>query len=183
MPREAPTLETARLRIAPLEAARFDQHVANMTDPRVIQWLGLNGPQERIETWRRFCQGAGLWPLLGYGYWGVIERATDRMIGLGGIARFERGLPPLEGYPEAGWAFAQDAWGQGIASEFLAAVFAWADATHDMPEIRCIIAPENIASIRVAEKQGFVLINRTIDAHGPIGVYARVTPPAPSAAG
>jgi RimJ/RimL family protein N-acetyltransferase len=183
MPRAAPTLETVRLVIAPLEAVRFDEHAANMSDPRVVRWLGLSGPQERIEAWRRFCQGAGMWSLIGYGYWGVIERATDRLVGLGGLARFERGMAQLEGLPEAGWAFAHDAWGRGIASEFLAAVLAWADATLDEPEIRCIIAPENGASIRVAEKNGFALIDHAADAYGPVSVYARVTPPAPSPAG
>lgn len=170
---EAPTLSTDRLIIAPLMADRFEQHFANMSDARVVQWLGSGQPQERIEAWRRFCQGAGLWPLLGYGYWGVIERASDGMIGMGGFARFERGIAQLEGYPEAGWAFAHDAWGKGIASEFLAAAFRWADRAVEAAEIRCIISPGNGASIRVAEKNGFARIDTTSDIHGEIGVFAR----------
>lgn len=170
---EAPTLTTDRLMIAPLAAARFEQHFANVSDARVVEWLGSGQPQERIEAWRRFCQGAGLWPLLGYGYWGVIERTSDRMVGMGGFARFERGIAQLEGYPEAGWAFAHDAWGKGIASEFLAAVCAWADACIDASQIRCIISPGNSASIRVAEKNGFARIDSTSDIYGEIDVYAR----------
>ncbi len=170
---DAPTLTTHRLLIAPISADRFEQHFANMSDARVVEWLGSGQPQDRIEAWRRFCQGAGMWPLLGYGYWGVIDRATDRMVGMGGFARFERGIAQLEGYPEAGWAFAHDAWGKGIASEFLAAATAWADACIDAPEIRCIISPGNGASIRVAEKNGFVRIDKTTDIYGEIGVYAR----------
>ena len=170
---EAPTLITDRLFIAPLAVDRFDQHFANMSDARVVEWLGSSEPQPRIEAWRRFCQGAGLWSLLGYGYWGVIDRTTDRMVGMGGFARFERGIAPLEGYPEAGWAFAHDAWGRGIASEFLAAALAWADTDIDAPEIRCIISPGNGASIRVAEKNGFVRIETATDIYGEIGVYAR----------
>lgn len=170
---DAPTIATDRLLIAPLSADRFDQHFANMSDPRVVEWLGSGQPQDRIEAWRRFCQGAGMWPLLGYGYWGVIERTSGRMVGMGGFARFERGIAQLEGYPEAGWAFAHAAWGKGFASEFLAAACGWADASIDTPEIRCIISPGNGASIRVAEKNGFVRIDTTTDLYGEIGIYAR----------
>ena len=170
---EAPTLTTDRLVIAPLVASRFEQHFANMSDARVVEWLGSGQPQERIEAWRRFCQGAGMWPLLGYGYWSVVERASDRMIGLGGFARFERGIDQLEGFPEAGWAFAYEAWGKGIASEFLATALAWADASIDADQIRCIISPGNGASIRVAEKNGFTRIDTTTDIYGEIDVYAR----------
>jgi RimJ/RimL family protein N-acetyltransferase len=170
---DAPTLMTDRLIVAPLSVGQFEQHFANMSDPRVVEWLGSGQPQERIEAWRRFCQGAGMWSLLGYGYWGVIERASDRMVGMGGFAWFERGIAQLEGYPEAGWAFAHGAWGKGIASEFLAAALAWADASIDAEEIRCIISPGNGPSIRVAEKNGFVRIDMATDIYGEIGVYAR----------
>jgi RimJ/RimL family protein N-acetyltransferase len=170
---DAPIFTTDRLIIAPLDARRFEQHFANMSDARVVAWLGSGEPQTRIEAWRRFCQGAGMWPLLGYGYWSVIERASDRMIGMGGFARFERGIDQLEGFPEAGWAFAHDAWGKGIASEFLATVLAWADGAIDAKEVRCIISPGNGASIRVAQKNGFAQIDTTSDIYGEIGVYAR----------
>jgi RimJ/RimL family protein N-acetyltransferase len=173
---EAPTLTTDRLIIAPLSASRFNEHFSNMSDARVVEWLGSGQPQERIEAWRRFCQGAGLWALLGYGYWGVIERASDRMIGMGGFARFERGIPQLEGFPEAGWAFAHNAWGKGIASEFLTAILTWADASIDAAQIRCIISPGNGASIRVAEKNGFAKIDTATDIYGEIGVYTRFSP-------
>ena len=169
----APTLTTDRLIIAPLAAARFGQHFANMSDPRVVEWLGSGQPQQRIERWRRFCQGAGMWPLMGYGYWGVVERSTDRMIGMGGFARFERGIIQLEGYPEAGWAFAHDAWGKGIASEFLSAALKWADACIGAKEIRCIISPGNGASIHVAQKSGFAQIDIAADIFGEIAIFAR----------
>jgi RimJ/RimL family protein N-acetyltransferase len=180
---EAPTLTTDRLAIAPLAASRFERHFANMSDARVVEWLGSGQPQERVEAWRRFCQGAGMWSLLGYGYWAVIERQSDQMIGMGGFAKFERGIAQLERFPEAGWAFGHDAWGRGIASEFLAAALVWADGAIDAEEIRCIISPGNGASIRVAEKNGFTQIDSAIDAFGDIGIYARPRRRAPSDAG
>ncbi len=152
----APTIETERLILAPLRRDQFEQHFETMSDPRVMAHIGGGQPQTRIEAWRRFGLGAGLWSLMGYGYWAIIDRASGRMIGMGGLAEFERGIPELVGYPEVGYALNADWWGRGLTGEFLAAALAWADAHLDAPETRCIIAPDNAASIRVAGKTGFV---------------------------
>jgi RimJ/RimL family protein N-acetyltransferase len=45
--------------------------------------------------------------------------------------------------------------GKGYATEGIGAVLKWADANLKTP-IVCILAPENPASMRVAEKSGFV---------------------------
>jgi RimJ/RimL family protein N-acetyltransferase len=37
----------------------------------------------------------------------------------------------------------------------LLAIMTWAQANLDAPRMACIIAPDNLASIRVAEKAGF----------------------------
>lgn len=154
----APTLLTERLILAAPQASFFEAHFAVMSDPRVTAWIGGGAPQTRLESWRRYCQFAGLWPLLGYGYWTVLDRATGMPIGCGGLARFERGMPELKTVPEAGWAFGADWWGRGIASEFLAAVVGWSDSVLAAAELRCIVDANNQPSIRVAEKSGFVRI-------------------------
>lgn len=177
----APTLHTPRLTLTPLRQELFDQHHATMSDPRVMAHIGGGQPQTRIEAWRRFCQGAGLWALVGYGYWAILDRTSGRMIGLGGLAQFERPIAELQGYPEVGYALNADWWGRGLASEFLGAALAWADATLNDREIRCIISPDNAASIRVAEKNGFVAISGGADEAGAYLLFARqagaVAPP------
>jgi RimJ/RimL family protein N-acetyltransferase len=169
----APIIETERLILRPLDRALFDDHFINMSDPRVMAFIGNGQPQSRIEAWRRFCQGAGLWALIGYGYWAFTERATGRMIGMGGLAQFEREMPALDGVPEAGWAFAADQWGKGIATEAMQPVLEWADTHIDAPAIRCIISPNNIASIKVAEKCGFCFVCEAEDASGIVHVFER----------
>jgi hypothetical protein len=62
----APRLETPRFSLAPLSIDRFDEHFENMSGPRMIQFIGDGKPHQRIEAWRRFCLGAGLWALLSY---------------------------------------------------------------------------------------------------------------------
>ena len=168
----APTILTDRLILVAPQASFFEAHLETMSDPRVTAWIGGGQPQTRIEAWRRYCQGAAFWPLLGYGYWSVLDRTSGRHIGFGGLASFERGVPELDGYPEAGWAFDAGWWGRGVATEFLAAVVAWADRSL-ATEIRCIIDPSNSASVRVAEKSHFARIGQV--EHDGLGslVYAR----------
>jgi RimJ/RimL family protein N-acetyltransferase len=95
------------------------------------------------------------------------------MIGMGGLAQFEREMPALDGVPEAGWAFAADQWGKGIATEAMQPVLEWADTHIDAPAIRCIISPNNIASIKVAEKCGFCFVCEAEDASGIVHVFER----------
>ena len=150
----APDITTARLLLRACEVSDFEDYAAMWADPRVTDFIG-GTPRLRGESWRRFCVGTGLWPLHGYGYWLFVERSTNKMVGVGGLATFERGLAELKNFPEAGWAFAADSWGKGYASEAVAAFLAWSDSTVGAPEIRCIISPENAASIHVAKKCGF----------------------------
>ncbi len=109
---------------------------------------------------------------MGYGYWTVLDRASRRVVGTGGFGRFERGIPELDGYPEAGWAFAADTWGRGIASEFVAAAVGWAD-TQGYAETRCIIAPANVPSVRVAEKNGYVVLGEVTNILGTSLLFRR----------
>jgi RimJ/RimL family protein N-acetyltransferase len=150
---EAPLLTTERLTLRATRAGDFETYAAMWVDPRVTDFIG-GAPRPRNEAWLRFATGAGLWPLLGYGYWIIADRQTDALVGVGGLAVFERGIEALNGYPEAGWAFAADHWGKGYATEAVGAMLAWADDALKC-EIRCIIDPGNKASVRVADKRGF----------------------------
>lgn len=150
----APTITTARLILRACEVSDFEDYAAMWADPRVTDFIG-GTPRLRGESWRRFCVGTGLWPLHGYGYWLFVERDTNKMVGIGGLAAFERGLAELDNFPEAGWAFAADSWGKGYAREAVAAFLAWSDSTLGVAETRCIISPGNAASIQVAKKCGF----------------------------
>ena len=109
----APTLTTQRLSIEPMSLAHWEAYAAAWADPRMTEFIG-GEPRSRNTSWGKFLTGIGLWSLLGYGYWSFVERASGRFVGNGGLAQFERGIPELEGYPEAGWAFAADALGQGL---------------------------------------------------------------------
>lgn len=169
----APTLHTDRLTLRPLSLEDWEAYAAAWADPRLTAFIG-GQPRTRTESWGKFLQGIGLWPLFGYGYWSFVDRESGTFVGNGGLASFERGLPDLAGYPEAGWAFVPDAWGRGLATEAMAAILGWADEALGRPEIRCIIDPGNTASQRVAAKLGFEAMGEVDFPPGKTGVYTRV---------
>lgn len=168
----APTLTTERLTIAPMSLDHFEAHAAAWADPAMTRFIGGN-PRARNESWGKFLQGIGLWPLFGYGYWSFLDRDTGAYLGNGGLAQFERGIPDLVGFPEAGWAFAPEAWGKGYATEAMTAILTWADDELGNPEIRCIIDPGNMASHGVAAKLGFEKFAEASDIIGELFVYRR----------
>lgn len=172
---DIPTIETARFRLRAAERRDFDAYAAMWADERVTRFIG-GTPRDRTTSWGKFLAMPGLWALMGYGYWVFASRENDAFIGGGGLSWFERGVPQLEGYPEAGWAVAPDWWGKGVASEVMGAALGWADAEL-RSEIRCIINPGNDASERVAEKLGFGRIGEHLMAlDDPVQVYARAAP-------
>lgn len=156
-----PRLETPRLVLRPHRADDFAVCRRLWGDGDVVRFIG-GTPQEAQAVWFRILRYAGMWALLGYGMWVVEDRESGAFLGEAGLLSAERGLPELDGLPEAGWVLGPDAWGRGMATEAMAAVVAWADAHLDASSIRCIIEPDNAASIRVAEKLGFTALT---DAH------------------
>jgi RimJ/RimL family protein N-acetyltransferase len=150
---DAPTITTDRLCLRATQIDDFEAYAAIWRDPRVTDFIG-GTPRPRDAAWLRFAMGAGLWSLCGFGYWMIVDRATDTLVGVGGLGNFERGIDQLIGYPEAGWAFGADHWGKGYATEAVGAFLGWADKALGR-EIRCIIDTGNHASVRVAEKHGF----------------------------
>jgi RimJ/RimL family protein N-acetyltransferase len=141
--------------------------------PLVTKHIG-GRPSSRGETWLRILQYAGLWTILGYGYWAVEELDGGAFVGDVGFADFCREIqPPIRDLPEAGWALDPRFAGRGYATEALRAALTWADAGLAADRSVAIIAPENVASIRVAEKSGYRPTGQTEYKNNPILMFAR----------
>ena len=158
-----PALDTTRLTLRTHTAADFADSTAMWADPAVTRHIG-GRPSTAEETWARVLRYAGHWTLLGFGYWAVRERGTGRFVGEVGLADYRREMTPALDAPEVGWVLAPWAHGRGLATESVEAALAWADAqagSSSAPpalatgRTACAIAPENVASVRVAEKCGF----------------------------
>jgi RimJ/RimL family protein N-acetyltransferase len=156
----APTLETERLRLRPHRAEDFADVAAAWADPLVVRHI-TGRPSTAEESWSRLLRYAGLWPLVGFGYWALEERATGRYAGDVGFADFRREMvPSLEGAPEGGWVLASWAHGQGFATEAVRAALAWSDAHLPSRRTVCIIDAGHAVSMRVAGKCGYVEYGR-----------------------
>ncbi|MGZ3424129.1 MAG: GNAT family N-acetyltransferase [Polyangiales bacterium] len=168
-----PTLETERLLLRGHRLEDFDACAALWGDPVITRHIG-GKPSTREEVWARVQRYLGHWQLLGFGFWLVREKATGAFVGEVGLADFKRTMEPsIEGMPEAGWVLAQRAHGKGYATEAVRAALAWGDAHFGSTKAACIIDPENRASLRVAEKCGFVEWTRTTYKGDPAVVLRR----------
>ena len=168
----APVLETLRLRLRPHAVRDFDDVAAMWGDPRVMLHVGGRVATAQ-ESWARLLRYAGLWPLLGYGYWAVEEKVSGRFVGDVGLADFHRDMTPPLGAPEAGWVLAAWAHGRGMATEAATAALAWADAHVASAFTVCIVDVGNAPSIRVAAKCGYAAIGRTMYQGDPVVVLER----------
>ncbi|WP_370308226.1 GNAT family N-acetyltransferase [Sphingobium abikonense] len=168
----APTLKTARLCLRPHTVADYADCRALWADAGVVRHIG-GVPQDAQAVWFRLLRYAGMWSMLGYGMWAIEDGETGAFLGEAGLLSAARGLPELDGVPEAGWVLTPQAWGRGIALEAMTAALTWADAHVDAPSVRCIIHPDNAASIKVAEKLGFAPLVDTHLAGTPTRVFDR----------
>jgi RimJ/RimL family protein N-acetyltransferase len=162
---EVPVLETERLRLRGHRLEDFADCAAMWADATVTRFIG-GKPLSEEEAWTKFLRYAGHWALLGFGYWVAEEKATGKFVGEIGFADYKREIEPsLRGVPEIGWVLASAFHGRGHATEAVRAVVEWGDRYFikrhlEQPHVEqgrtaCIIAPENVASIRVAEKCGY----------------------------
>lgn len=151
----APTVETPRLRLRAHTRDDFPNVRAMWSDPEVTRHIS-GQPLLEEDIWMRFLRQAGHWALMGYGSWIVEEKATGRYVGDTGFFDAKRNMTPaFDGPYEAGWALAAWAHGKGYASEAVRAAHEWLDAEFGGLRTACMIAPDNVPSLKVAGKLGY----------------------------
>lgn len=151
----APTIRTDRLVLRPLTAADFDAVHRIWSDPENVHFI-TGKPSTEAESWRRIINSAGLWPILGYGYWALDEADDGTFVGLVGFADFRRDEPAgFSGDPEIGYVIDKRVHGKGYGREAMTACMQWMDDNHGRQRTICMISPDNIASIRIAERLGY----------------------------
>jgi RimJ/RimL family protein N-acetyltransferase len=169
-----PILESARLRLRGHRVEDFAVCAAMWADPEVTRHFGRTFGEE--ESWTRLLRYAGHWALLGFGYWIVEEKISGRFVGEVGFADLKRDITPsLGNTPEIGWVLAAAAHGKGFATEAAQAAISWGEANLGGRRTTCIIHPENLPSIRVAEKCGYGEVRRTAYKGQPTIVFERET--------
>jgi RimJ/RimL family protein N-acetyltransferase len=145
---EAPVLTTDRLRLRMLQESDFEEYAQIHCDPDVTRFT-TRSHLSRLDAWRHLAMIVGHWHLRGFGMWGVFEKETGRLTGRVGFYQ-------PDGWPdfELGWTVGKEWWGRGYATEAASryARFAFEELGRD--SLISLIDPENVASIRVAERIG-----------------------------
>jgi len=151
-----PTLETERLRLRAFRESDFEDYAALNADPEVTRYLGGGGPWDRGRSWRHLAFLLGHWQLGGSGMWAVEQKDTGAFLGMIGFAA-------PEGWPgfELAWTLVRRWWGHGYATEGARAALSYAFTSLNQSRVISLIHPENLASIRVAERLGESLQGRT----------------------
>ena len=142
-----PTIETERLVLRPWAATDHEPYADMLADERVMRWLG--GTKSRDEAWRHMAMMIGHWQLRGYGTWAIEETATGRFVGRAGPW-----YTPIFPEPEIGWTLCFDVHGRGFATEAARHARAYAYDRQGWTTAVSLVAPDNRASARVAEKLG-----------------------------
>jgi len=146
---EVPLLDTPRLSMRSWHDDDLDAYAAMCADPEVMRHMGDGSTLSRADSWRQMAMFVGHWQLRGFGMWAVEERDTRCFIG-------RVGLHQPEGWPglEVGWMLARDTWGRGYATEAGRAALRYAWEVLGVDHVISVIAAENVASVRVAERLG-----------------------------
>ena len=169
---EAPDhIETARLLLRQFLEADIDLYARMCADPEVMRHIGDGRTLTREETWRAMATALGHWVLRGYGVYAVEEKASGRFVGRVGLINPE-GWPGLE----VGWMIGREHWGRGFATEAGVAVVRMAYQALGATHVISLIRPENVASIRVAEKLGGIRESTIEFLDGPTHVYSYASP-------
>ena len=143
------TLKTERLVLRMLREEDFEQYAAMLADAEVSRYLGDGRPLSRADAWRQMAMILGHWQLKGYGMWALEEASTERLAGRIGFFN-------PEGWPgfELGWTLAREFWGRGYATEGARRALRYGFTELGRERVISLIRPDNLASVRVAERLG-----------------------------
>ena len=170
-----PVIETERLILRGYRREDFPFYAAMRADVAVMRHIADGAPKSEEETWSSFLRSAGLWQMLGFGTWAIEEKASGKLIGgLGFEDRKRDRGPAFKDIPEMGWLFASAAWGKGYATESVRAALVWGGSHFGAIRVIALTAPENLASIRVAQKCGFQECARILSVGRPRIVLDRI---------
>src|ERR1051325_6571068 len=148
-------LETDRLLLRRLTLEDIDDLAYLYADPDTMRFFG--GPRDRtgaeeevrwcLEQYERNITTGGCGPA----FWATILKSDGGFVGRCGL------LPQLvedRAEAEVAYMIARPYWKQGLATEAARGIKAWGFQHYRFPRLISTILPGNLASIRVAQKNG-----------------------------
>lgn len=149
-----PILTTERLVLTPVAVTDLDDLLALWADETFTRHIMGRALSEE-EVWFRLLRDLGHWTALGHGNWTIRLKDGGAYLGSVGAFDYRRELAPRFDAPELGWGVAPAFQGRGFAGEALEAALAWTDRSLEAARTVCMIAPDNVASLKLADRVGF----------------------------
>jgi RimJ/RimL family protein N-acetyltransferase len=174
---EAPTIDTARLRLRGWVDADLDAYAALCADREVMRYIGTGSPQTREQAGTAMSSFRTTWEERGFGLWCVTRPDEDVCVGFVGLAVPDF-LPEVMPAVEIGWRLARAEWGRGYATEAAVAARDFAFGAVGLDRLVSIAHPDNHASTGVMRKLGMTLERASVHPkHGvPVVVYEQRRP-------
>ena len=142
----APVLTTDRLVLRGPDMADYPDYAAFWKSDRSAHILG---PLPDWGIWLQFSAMVGHWSLRDFGWWTLVDKESDRIVGWMGLFHPEH-YPD----PELGWILAEWAEGQGFATEAAVAIREYGQSNLGMDRIISYIDDANTRSKQLAERLG-----------------------------
>jgi ribosomal-protein-alanine N-acetyltransferase len=160
-----PELETERIRLRPFAPSDLEGLRRLWAEPPVRRHLWDDRVISAEETASVISASIDSFTTLGFGYWGLISKETDLLIGFCGLRQFGN---PSE--IELLYGITPDFWGLGLATEAAREVVRYAFAELNLDRVYAGADPPNLASCRVMEKLG-MRFARKINVNGLDALY------------
>jgi RimJ/RimL family protein N-acetyltransferase len=145
-------LETQRLVLREFQFEDLDALAAILCDPETMRYYPVSFDSAAVADWIQ--RNRTRYANDGYGLWAMILKSTRELIGDCGLVR--QSVDAVDEI-EIGYHVRRDLWNQGYASEAARACRDYGFANLNVDRLISLIRPENLASRRVAEKNGMTI--------------------------
>lgn len=157
-----PLLETERFSLRPLYMEDDKDLFTLRSDKSVNQYIGRTPPQS-IEEVREFINKILDNIQKGYSIlWAVCPKGSDRLSGT--ICLWN--IVPDEAKAEIGYELLPEHWGKGIMQEVIPVVLQFGFEKMRLETIDAVLDEQNVKSVRLTEKFGFVKVGPCVDEPG-----------------
>jgi ribosomal-protein-alanine N-acetyltransferase len=165
-------IETPRLLVRQLQPGDAAPLFAIFGRPEVTRWMGDGSPLTYAQCEQWIAVSIRNYATKGFGASAVVARASGQLAGICGIV-----YGPGRNEPEIIYGFDQPWWGSGVASEVVPPMLRYGVERCGLPRVMATIAPENLASRRVAEKAGMRFDREEIDPDDGLPMLVYYWPP------
>jgi ribosomal-protein-alanine N-acetyltransferase len=153
-------IKTKRLEIRPWTEDQAADFFELAQDNGFTLFQISNYKQSSVESAREWIRKArALNQETSLGKWCVIESASGKLLGLGGLTPWKFGNEDLI---DITYRLRESAWGKGYGMELAEGLVRWGFDEFGLKEITATITPDNIASKKIADKLGMVFDQKII---------------------